>query len=68
MKNEKIEYTTSADRIDIDTGEIITNMSIIANEYTLVDRKEKYEKINKNKINKRLILIYKHNGQLTIKF
>ena len=68
MKNEKIQYTTSTDRIDIETGEILTNMSIISNEYTLVDKFEKYEKINKNKINKRLILKYKHNGQLTFNF
>ena len=68
MANEKIQYTTSTDRIDIETGEIIENLNIITTEYILIGKSEKYEKLNKNKINKRLILKYKHNGQTTIKF
>ena len=68
MKNEKIKYTTSTDRIDVETGEIIENLNILESEYTLVGKLEKYEKISENKINKRLIIKYKHNGQQTIKF
>lgn len=68
MKNGKIQYTTTTDRIDIETGEIIENLNIITTEYILIGKSEKYEKINKNRINKRLILKYKHNGQTTIKF
>lgn len=68
MKNEKIQYTTSTDRIDVETGEIIENLNILATEYTLVGKLEKYEKISENKIKKRLIIKYKHNGQQTIKF
>ena len=68
MKNEKLHYTTSTDRIDIETGEIIENLNIITTEYILIGKSEKYERISKNKINKRLILKYKHNGQTTIKF
>ena len=61
-----IQYTT--DRIDIDTGEILENLNIISREYVLIGKSERYEKINKNKINKRLILKYKHNGQTAINF
>ena len=68
MKNEKITFTTATDRIDIETGEIIENLNILATEYKLVGKLEKYEKISENKINKRLIIKYKHNGQQTIKF
>ena len=68
MKNEKIQFTTSTDRIDVDTGEILENLNIITAEYILIGKSEKYEKINKNKINKRLILKYKHNGQTAINF
>lgn len=68
MKNDKIQYTTTTDRIDIETGEILVNLNVIAKEYILIGKLEKYKKINKNKINKRLILKYKHNGQTTIKF
>lgn len=68
MKNEKIKYTTSTDRIDVETGEIIENINILTTEYTLVGKIEKYEKISENKIKKRLIIKYKHNGQQTIKF
>lgn len=68
MKNEKIQYTTSTDRIDIETGEIIENLNILGTEYTLVGKLERYEKISENKIKKRLIIKYKHNGQQTIKF
>ena len=68
MKNEKIQYTTTTDRIDIETGEIIENLNIITTEYILIGKSEKYERINKNKINKRLILKYKHNGQSSLNF
>ena len=54
--------------IDVETGEIIENLNILATEYKLVGKLEKYEKVSENKINKRLIIKYKHNGQQTIKF
>lgn len=68
MKNEKIQYTTTTDRIDIDTGEIIENPKVITSEYILIGKSEKYEKISENKINKRLIIKYKHNGQTNLNF
>lgn len=66
MDNEKKIYETTLDRIDIDTGEILSS-NIVANEYIEVDRIINYKEIGKNKINKRLIIKYKHNGQTTLK-
>ena len=66
MFNYKI-YETALDRIDVETGEILSS-NIATTEYVEISREVSYKEIGKNKIRKRLIIKYKHNGQTTINF
>ena len=67
MNNEKKIFETALDRIDVETGEILSS-NIAAKEYVEINREVSYKEIGKNKIRKRLIIKYKHNGQTVIKF
>lgn len=67
MYNEKKIYETALDKIDVETGEILSS-NIVTTEYVEVSREVSYKEIGKNKIRKRLIIKYKHNGQTVIKF
>lgn len=61
------KYRTKITRVDIDTGEDITESKDIYNYYK-VAQAVKYENISSNEVNKILIIKYKHNGQTEIKF
>ena len=67
MNNEKKIYETALDRIDVETGEILSS-NIATIEYVEISREVSYKEIGKNKIRKRLIIKYKHNGQTSINF
>ena len=67
MSYEKKIYKTALDRIDVETGEILSS-NIVATEYVEISREISYKEIGKNKIRKRLIIKYKHNGQTVINF
>ena len=67
MNNEKKIYETALDRIDVETGEILSS-NIATIEYVEISREVSYKEIGKNKIRKRLIIKYNHNGQTSINF
>lgn len=62
------KYITDCTRVDIDTGEILENITLIEREYKRMATSTEYKEQDKNTIKKRIIIKYKHNGQTSFNF